>query len=122
MKEPFYLARKEKHKAMKTIENKKIFDIRNPNCIIITPIEDITKMFNNTPIFNMMNTENNSPVGLVREVTSHDENCIYGNLVVFDDSINLSDMINYEVITEYINKNCEAIISSVCAVCYENIQ
>jgi hypothetical protein len=82
---------------MKLIKNKKIFDIRNPNCTISTPIGEIAKMFDKTPI---LIKDEVGVFGFVDTVTGFDDNCIYGDIVFFDKyNLRIEDigeMYNYE--------------------------
>jgi len=109
---------------MKTITNKKIFDINNPNCRIITPIEVIANLFNNVPVLLGINTDKKDEVfGMISKATSYDDRFIYGDIYIYNDFVNIGEMINYEVMIDDINKidekNYEINISSITCVCYE---
>jgi len=106
---------------MKIIKDKKIFDIRNRNCKIITPIAHIAKMFDNVPV--MDNKER--VIGLILKSSSFDENCIYGDVAIYKEEINIGDMSNYCFIMSDINKidkeNTEVMVSSIDCICYNLI-
>src|SRR4051794_9835852 len=111
---------------MKLLENKKLFDTSNPNCTIVTSIEDIIKLFDKTPIFNKMNIEDNSPIGFVEKIKCYNETCIYGDIIVFDDNLNLGEMIEYVIDIEWVNiddeDNYNIEIKNIYGICYENIK
>jgi hypothetical protein len=77
-------------------ENVVLFDIRNPNCTIVTPIEKIAKTLPNVPItiFGTVNHFNDDdfkpvididyPIGFVSKVTKVTDNLIFGTIIIMD--------------------------------------
>ena len=104
---------------MKIIKDKKIFDMRNPNCRIITPIEYIAAMFDSVPV--MDNKER--VIGVILKSSSFDENCIYGDVAIYKEEIDIGDMSNYCFTMSDINKidkeNIEVMVKSIDCVCYD---
>ena len=104
---------------MKIIKDKKIFDIRNPNCRIITPIENISEMFDNVPV--MDNKE--KVIGMILKSSYYDKNCIYGDVAIYKEEINIGNMSNYCFTLSDMNKidkdNVEVMVKAIDCVCYE---
>jgi hypothetical protein len=105
---------------MNIIKDKKIFDIRNPNCNIVTSIDEIMNMFNKTPIV-MDVADNEMVIGFISQATNHDENCIYGEVILYQD-YQIGDFKNYEVQGELVNVHNKSFeVSNVNSVSYEII-
>ena len=106
---------------MNIIKDKKIFDMRNPNCNIVTSIGKIVDMFNKTPIV-MDVAEDKTVIGFISQATrSSDDNCIYSEVVLFKD-YSIGDLKNYEIqgeLVDVLNRNFE--VSNVSSVSYEII-
>ncbi|MDD4779107.1 MAG: hypothetical protein PHT02_00690 [Tissierellia bacterium] len=105
---------------MNIIKDKKIFDMRNPNCNIVTSIDNIVNMFDKTPVVIDV-AKDKTVIGFISQATRYDENCIYGEIILYGD-YKIGELKNYEIQGELVdipNRNFE--VSNVNSVSYEII-
>ena len=101
---------------MKIIKDKKIFDMRNPNCTIKTPINEIAAMFDKIPIVDSSNT----CIGIVIGVERFDEQDIYGEVILYKD-FKIGDLINYEMEIDKFSNDNHVWIKGINSLTYELI-
>ena len=91
---------------MRIYENVKVFDIRNPNCVIENNLESIIDLFDKTPIVAGIYDEENKRligkdeqiiIGYVDKITYRDEFCLYGKICILDEISFDAKFINYTV-------------------------
>jgi hypothetical protein len=98
-------------------ENQLLFDINNPNCSIITDINEIANMLKDVPVFHSEpHGERVNPepiVGVVNTVTKITNTQIFGSIWFFNEH-DFSDMWNYSMQVDV--KNTEPIVVDVLGV------
>jgi hypothetical protein len=76
-------------------------------------------MFDSVPV--MDNKER--VIGVILKSSSFDENCIYGDVAIYKEEIDIGDMSNYCFTMSDINKidkeNIEVMVKSIDCVCYD---
>lgn len=90
---------------MYVLEDVKVFDMNNPNCVFRTKIEKVKDMIVDCPICRYKTFGGNEVIGIIKEPYIREEN-IFAKCYIYDDNNKIyGNLVNYTVEIENVKDN-----------------